>query len=79
MGITAHFFSNSDHHRRATTLAVRRLFTSHTAANIRSAVDEILEEWDIEPSKVSAVITDNGSNMIAAFKANLSKDEDEEV
>ena len=79
LGITAHFSSNSYHCRHATTLAVRRLFTSHTAANIRSAVDEILEEWDIEPSKVSAVITDNGSNMVAAFKTNLSKAEDEEV
>ena len=57
------------------TLAVRRLHTSHTAANIRKLVDEIIEEWDIAPDKVSVVITDNGSNMVAAT-LNETKDDD---
>ena len=78
LGIMAHFFSRNDHRRHVVTLAVRRLHTSHTAANIRKLVDEILEEWDIAPDKVSAVITDNGSNMVAAFKATLDKTEEED-
>ncbi len=29
---------------------------------------EILEEWGISTQKVNAILTDNGSNMVAAFK-----------
>jgi len=31
-------------------------------------VDHVLTEWDIEPSKIIASLTDNGSNMVAAFR-----------
>lgn len=31
----------------------------------------ILEEWNIEPDKIVSVVTDNGSNMIAAVQLNL--------
>lgn len=43
-------------------------------------LEDVLTEWDIPPSKVAAVITDNGSNMVAAFnsfKVNLDRDEAE--
>ena len=81
LGIIVHFFSRTDHRRHAVTLAVHRLTTSHTAGNIRSLVNDILAEWDIEPSKVIAVLTDNGSNMVAAFKASFveAEDDDEDV
>ena len=82
LGVTAHFYSRTDNRRHTVTLAVRRLTTSHTASNIRSLLDDILVEWDILPNKISAVITDNGSNMIAAFKADIDHfvagNEDEE-
>ena len=87
--VTAHFYSRTNNRCHTVTLAVRRLTTSHTASNIRSLLDNILVEWDILSSKVSAVITDNGSNMVAGFKANLDhfvvyetgndEDEDEET
>ena len=89
LGVTVHFYSRTDNRCHTVTLAVRRLTTSHTASNIRSLLDNILVEWDILSSKVSAVITDNGSNMVAAFKTNLDhfvidetgndEDEDEET
>ena len=77
LGITAHFFSRSDHCRHIVTLAVRRLVTSHTARTIRQSVVEILAEWDIDPTKILAILTDNGSNMIAAFKAKLEEEEED--
>ena len=78
LGITAHFFSRNDHRCHIVTLSICRLHTTHTAANIHKVVDEILEEWDIAPDKVSAVITDNGSNMVAAFKATLNTTEEDD-
>ena len=76
--ITAHFFSRSDHRWHTVTLAVWRLISSHTACTIRQSVDEILAEWDIDPSKILAILTDNGSNMIAGFKERLDQEEDED-
>ena len=82
LGITGHFFSRKDHKRHTTTLAVRRLTTSHTASNIRKLCEDVLSEWDIDQTKVFAVITDNCSNMVAAFKeqiVSLSESEKEDI
>ena len=72
LGVTAHFFSRSDQQQHTVTLAVRRLTTAHTAAAIRDCVDTILTEWDVDSSKICAILTDNGSNMLAAFKEKVS-------
>lgn len=58
LGITAHFFTRSDHVRHRVTLAVRRMPFSHTGENIHKLADYILTKWDIPPQKVAAVITD---------------------
>ena len=49
------------------TLAVRRMPSPHTANCVRELVDAMLEEWGISFSKVKEVVTDNGSDMVAAF------------
>ena len=61
-------FPEKDHRRHCVTLAVRRMKFSHTGSYIRSLVDNVLSEWDIHPDKVIASLTDNGSNMVAAFR-----------
>ena len=48
-------------------LAVKRILSPHTADNIASCVDECLTEWGISEEKVHRILTDNGSNMVAAF------------
>lgn len=40
----------------------------HTADNIAKLVEAILVEWNIDKSKIHRILTDNGSNMVAAFK-----------
>ena len=47
---------------------MRLLPHPHTAENIRSIMDEVLEEWGIPLSKIAVVVTDNGSNMVKMFK-----------
>lgn len=49
-------------------MAVRRMPSPHTAANVRKLIEKVLEEWNIPLSKVFVIVTDNGSNMVAAFK-----------
>ena len=81
LGITSHFFSLKDGNRHCITLAVRKMSSPHTAVRIAELVKEILEEWDIHETKVHRILTDNGSNMVAAFKisclANYNKDKEE--
>lgn len=78
LGVTAHFFSRNDNRRHTATLAVRKLTSSHISATIRDCVEEILAEWYIDENKVSTVLTNNGSNTIAAFKARCDAGDDEE-
>jgi len=77
LGVTAHFSLRSDRHRHIVTLAVQRLTSSHTASTIWLTVEEILAEWGIDPNILSAVLTDNGSNMVPAFKAKFDEDDDD--
>ena len=72
LGITGHFYSRKDHRRHTATLAVRQITTSHTAENIRKLYKDVLSEWGIDLSKISAIITDNYSNMVAAFKKQIT-------
>ena len=71
LGVTAHFFSPKDHLRHRVTVAVRRMPSPHTAENIRAVIQEVLGEWEVPLGKVSAILTDNGSNMVASFSTAL--------
>ena len=83
MGITALFFSPKDHYRHRVTLAVRRMASPHTAERVLEVIEEVLAEWEIPYSKVPPTLTDNGSNMVAAFCAHFQnegeEDESEEI
>ena len=77
LGVTAHFFA--DHQRHNVTIAVKQMPSPHTADNILKIVNGILADWNIPLDKVGNTITDNGSNMVKAFKevANEVYDEEE--
>ena len=51
---------------------------SHTAEHIREVVEEVTKEWEIPEKKVRVIVTDNGSNMVAAFKSHFEEEEVEE-
>ena len=85
LGVTAHFFSRKDHRRHVVTLCVKRTPSPHTAAHVREMVEEVLRDWELSTDKISLIITDSGSNMVAAFCNVVEKrgiteelDEDEE-
>lgn len=39
----------------------------HTADRVLDVMKAVLCEWSIEESRISKVLTDNGSNVVAAF------------
>ena len=67
LGVTAHFFSRHNQRRHSVTLAVRLFDHPHTAERVRSLLDVIMKEWDID-QKLYVIITNNGSNMVKAFR-----------
>ena len=69
LGITAHYFSHQDKQRHNITLAVSRLPPPHNAEKILDTVNSVLEQWSIPKNQVFRILTDNGSNMVAAFKS----------
>ena len=51
----------------------------HTAERVESIVEEVMGEWELSREKVHAILTDNGSNMVAAFREWVDKEFDSEV
>ena len=78
LGVTAHFFSRRDRKRLQATLVVRRMPHPHSAVNIREVVEKVLQEWNIPPSKVAAILTDNASNMLKAYQQDTELAEESE-
>jgi len=66
IGVTAHFFAN--HKRHNVTLAVKRMPSPHTGEEVLKVVLQIFEDWGVPDHKIGSIITDNGSNMVKAFK-----------
>lgn len=77
LGITGHFFSWKDRWNHCVMLAVCRLPPSHTV-NVRATMEEVLSEWEIPHTKVSAILTDNGSNIVAAVWFELVCDSEDD-
>jgi hypothetical protein len=67
LGVTAHFVSLME--LRCVTLAVREMPCPHTGERIKEVLEKILIEWEIQPFQLGKVVTDNGSNMIKAFRS----------
>lgn len=66
MGVTAHFLSSNKRH--FATLAVRRMPSPHTGENIFMIIQSVISDFEISDIQLNKVLTDNGSNMVKAFK-----------
>ena len=68
LAVTAHFYCEKSGSLENVCPAVKRMTSSLTAERIKVLTDEILEEYGISEEKVCRYRTDNGSNMVAAFR-----------
>ena len=66
MGITAHFLVKNKQH--FATLAVKRMPSPHTGEKILEIIQPVTSEFEILDLQLNRVLTDNGSNMVKAFK-----------
>ncbi|XP_051958615.1 E3 SUMO-protein ligase ZBED1-like [Xyrauchen texanus] len=67
LGVSCHFITK-DWQMKTLNLATLPLEERHTAANIMIWMEEVIEKFDILPSKIKAIVHDNGSNMVAAAR-----------
>ena len=66
MGVTAPFFVSNKRHFVA--LAVRRMPSPHTGENILRIIESVTSDYEISELQLNKVLTDNGSNMVKAYK-----------
>ncbi len=74
VAVTAHYFDKKSHKLQRALLGIRKISSPHTAEKIRELTDEVLLEWNISRSRLFKVATDNGSNVIKAFRESREPD-----
>jgi len=67
ISVTVHYIDNSWVLCNR-VLAVMPIADRHTGDNIVKWLLDVIAQYDLSPSKVSAIVHDNGSNMVAAAK-----------
>ena len=77
LGLTAHCYHRAKKEKCNVTIAVCRFESPHTAERVTQLVDNILDEWKIPCYKIFCILTDNESNMLAAFKHDLQLHNDD--
>ena len=70
LGVTSHCFLKKSLVLFHATLAVKRFPHPHTAKRVLQLTRDILRDWEIDVTRISRILTDNGSNMVAAFREN---------
>ena len=66
--ISACYFCTQENKPQHILLKLDQISHPHTAECIKTCLDRCTEDWGIPKDKILTVITDNGSNMVAAFK-----------
>lgn len=71
LGLTAHFIENWN--LESVILGVSELHDSHTAQNLADELLRMCSEWGCTPEKITAVVTDAGSNIVSAVEKAFGK------
>ena len=77
LGVTAHYYTSNDMKRHSVCLALRPFPSPHSGERVSELLKAIIDEWHINRCKLFRILTDNGSNMVAAFKKSISEMEKE--
>lgn len=68
MSLTIHFTDKNDWKMSSKCLQTYFFPEDHNADNIAEALQEAMQEWNLDPSKLSAVTTNNGANYRSSDK-----------
>ena len=59
-------YYNGVYELESKTLETKEFFDSHTGINIAGELQSIVSEWNLDPTMLSGITTDNGSNIVLA-------------
>uniref|UniRef100_A0A1X7U5U4 DUF659 domain-containing protein n=1 Tax=Amphimedon queenslandica TaxID=400682 RepID=A0A1X7U5U4_AMPQE len=79
LGVTAHFFTLNSNKRHSICIALKRFPSPHTGTRIAELIRNIVDGWELPREKLFRVLTDNGSNMVAASKTTNNEDDSIEI
>ncbi|XP_057665903.1 uncharacterized protein LOC130899740 [Diorhabda carinulata] len=68
LGMTVHWIDPHTFERNSFTLACRRFKGTHTFDKVAELIIDIHTEYHLRVPKITKTVTDNGSNMLKAFK-----------
>ncbi|GBP77349.1 hypothetical protein EVAR_54721_1 [Eumeta japonica] len=68
LGMTVHWIDPTTFERNSSPLACRRFKGAHIFDKIPELIIDIHSEYDLRLPKITKTVTDNGSNMVKAFK-----------
>ncbi len=78
LGITVHWIDPEMLQRKKAAIACRRFRGRHTFDTIASELEDIFSQYGLSTDKVTACVTDNGSNFVKAFKEYQQVESEEE-
>uniref|UniRef100_A0A3Q2ECX1 HAT C-terminal dimerisation domain-containing protein n=1 Tax=Cyprinodon variegatus TaxID=28743 RepID=A0A3Q2ECX1_CYPVA len=83
LGVTVHWIDSETLQRKKAAIACHRFRGRHSYDAIASELEDIFSQYGLTTEKVTACVTDNGSNFVKAFKefqrVKTEDDEEEEV
>ena len=65
LGVTIHFI-NEEFELKNLVLATKETSGAHTGENIAKWLEEVMDDYEISPSKIVAIVTHNAANMVKA-------------
>lgn len=68
LAVSACYFNVQDSEAEPILLNLKQMVHPHTAHSIVTLMEKCTEEWGIPKEKILMIITDNGSNMVSAFR-----------
>lgn len=72
LSFTAHWFDDSFKYHHA-VLQMKHFPETHTANNIKNCLEEIPALWDVDTTKIHAIVRDNGRNVTKAIDDSVFK------
>lgn len=80
LGVTVHWIDSVSLERRKAAIACRRFKGIHTYDRIATEIEDIFSEYGLTHEKITACVTDNGSNFVKAFREyqHVESEEEEE-
>ncbi|BES96944.1 Hypothetical protein NTJ_09757 [Nesidiocoris tenuis] len=68
LGVTVHWLDSNNCERHSAAIACRRFKNAHTHITVAAMLRSIFADFGLNQKKIVAVVTDNGSNFLKAFK-----------